>query len=120
VEPEGFEPSSSRRFIGVFAEATTRNPTGAIADLMLRPHVKWRRRESNPLLLGASEVLCHQSFVPEIAFDASAPTGSSGDGAPPEPWENGYPRTSASISVCPAARAAAIRCRPSRTRNASP
>jgi hypothetical protein len=26
--------------------------------------MKWRRRESNPLLLGASEVLCRQSLVP--------------------------------------------------------
>jgi hypothetical protein len=25
---------------------------------------RWRRRESNPLLLGASEAPCHQSFVP--------------------------------------------------------
>jgi hypothetical protein len=46
----------------------SRQPTepaaGAIADLMLRPQVKWRRRESNPLLLGANEALCHQSFIP--------------------------------------------------------
>jgi hypothetical protein len=25
---------------------------------------RWRRRESNPLLLGASEVLCHLSYIP--------------------------------------------------------
>ena len=25
---------------------------------------EWRRRESNPLLLGANEALCHQSFIP--------------------------------------------------------
>ena len=33
--------------------------------MTLRRPDEWRRRESNPLLLGASEVLRHQSFVPE-------------------------------------------------------
>jgi hypothetical protein len=27
---------------------------------------QWRRRESNPLLLGANEALCHQSFIPGL------------------------------------------------------
>ena len=65
----------------------SRQPTepaaGAIADLMLRPQVKWRWRESNPLLLGASEVLCHQSFIPRVLGLSS----SGGDDAPPEPSE---------------------------------
>jgi hypothetical protein len=30
---------------------------------------RWRRRESNPLLLGASEALCHQSFIPGTDAD---------------------------------------------------
>jgi hypothetical protein len=38
---------------------------GACLPLTLR-RLEWRRRESNPLLLGASEALCHQSFIPEV------------------------------------------------------
>ncbi len=30
---------------------------------------EWRRRESNPLLLGASEALCRQSFIPKVRTD---------------------------------------------------
>jgi hypothetical protein len=30
---------------------------------------KWRRRESNPLLLGANEVLFHKSFIPKVRTD---------------------------------------------------
>jgi hypothetical protein len=30
---------------------------------------EWRRRESNPLLLGASEVLIHMSIIPVVAYE---------------------------------------------------
>ena len=41
---------------------------GACLPLTLR-RLGWRRRESNPLLLVASEALCLQSFIPELDAD---------------------------------------------------
>ena len=46
-------------------EPAPRPYKGRVLPLTLRRPDEWRRRESNPLLLGASEVLRHQSFVPE-------------------------------------------------------
>jgi hypothetical protein len=46
--------------------------------------MKWRRRESNPLLLGASEVLCRQSLVPKWLLSpalAAADAGFAGVGS---------------------------------------
>jgi hypothetical protein len=34
---------------------------------------RWRWRESNPLLLGANEVLCRQSFIPKVRTDGFEP-----------------------------------------------
>jgi hypothetical protein len=45
---------------------------GACLPLTLRRR-RWRRRESNPLLLGASEALCHQSFIPGMRTDGVEP-----------------------------------------------
>ena len=45
-------------------EPAPRPYKGRVLPLTLRRH-GWRRQESNLRLLGASEMLCHQSFVPE-------------------------------------------------------
>src|SRR5262249_24351661 len=47
-----------------FARATTRNPGGRNRRTHAAAPREWRRRASNPLLLVASEVLCHQSLIP--------------------------------------------------------
>jgi hypothetical protein len=39
----------------------------------LRRPDKWRRRESNPLLLGASEVLFRLSYIPQVRTDGVEP-----------------------------------------------
>ena len=39
--------------------------TGACLPLTLRRRTEWRCRESNPILLGASEALSRLSFIPE-------------------------------------------------------
>src|SRR6185437_11975351 len=42
---------------------------------------KWRRRESNPLLLGASEAPIPMGFIPEVSADGwSRTTTAGGDG----------------------------------------
>jgi hypothetical protein len=43
----------------------------------------WRRRESNPLLLGASEALCHQSFIPEVRTGGVEPPQREAAGLQP-------------------------------------
>jgi hypothetical protein len=42
---------------------------------------EWRRRESNPLLLGANEALRHQSFIPRGVLRMHGHTSLGGDGA---------------------------------------
>lgn len=46
------------------ASPTTRSPPRVHSRRTRAAAPQWRRRESNPLLLGASEALCHQSFIP--------------------------------------------------------
>jgi hypothetical protein len=58
---------------------------------------RWRRRESNPLLLGASEVLFRLSYIPTVRTDGVEPSHSRGRrvysaGSSPDaqrPQENG-------------------------------
>ena len=40
--------------------------TGACLPLTLRRRMQWRCRESNPILLGASEALSRLSFIPGL------------------------------------------------------
>ena len=57
---------------------------------------QWRRRESNPLLLVASEVLCRQSFAP---LDVAADAGFAGVGRyGTTPVENGFGAAEATTS----------------------
>lgn len=52
--PAGFEPAPRPYDGRVLAADTTEAEN------------RWRCRESNPILLGASEVLCRLSFIPEV------------------------------------------------------
>jgi hypothetical protein len=58
---------------------------GACLPLTLRrlEVARWRRRESNPLLLGASEALCHQSFIPEVRTGGVEPPQREAAGLQP-------------------------------------
>ncbi len=65
MEPEGFEPSTSRRSVGFCVSNYQEPERGTLLPRAAAPS-QWRRRESNPHLLVASEALCHQSFIPRL------------------------------------------------------
>ena len=87
VRPAGIEPASCRRraalssselraFVRSLRQES--NPhlgrtKGACLPFTLR-RLEWRRRESNPLLLGASEVLYQLSYIPEVRTDGVEPS----------------------------------------------
>ena len=58
-------------------------PSGSIHDSGESEHLQWRRRESNPLLLGASEALCHQSFIPGMRTGGVEPPQHEAAGLQP-------------------------------------
>jgi hypothetical protein len=71
-------------------EPAPRPYKGRVLPLTLRRQ-RWRWQESNLRLLGASEVLCHQSFIPKMRTDGIEP---------PQPWAPGYsPESSPVLSV---------------------
>jgi hypothetical protein len=69
VRPAGVEPAPRPYKGRVLAVDTT--------------EAKWRRRESNPLLLDASEALCHKSFIPEVRTGGVEPPQRAAAGLQP-------------------------------------
>ena len=83
AELQGVRRSRKRESLRQESNPHPGRTKGVCLPLTLRRH-GWRRRESNPLLLGASEALCHQSFIPE--------TVRTGGVEPPQPEATGLQR----------------------------